>query len=242
MSEGIITRRGGASNAFAFIAVNYPSGFLLTASCGSKVLTALNTSGNWIFDIPFSGTWIVTATDGTYIASANVVISSKGQSEIVVLKYKTYLYNRGFENYLLIGGGGLVFTAYSNSPSRDSTQPVKYDTYMNSTSTYVSGRHFAQSGFRSDTSLDLTGFKELHMVYDGTTSQDYSSIDGSGRFGIGAINSGGYATTLSAIGRVESKASEFEVIIDITNINSGYFIFLHGGNSGSINVYEIFLT
>lgn len=58
MSECMIVRRGGgAKDAFAYIAVNYPVGSTCTATNGVRTLTAKDTSGKFVFNIPNSGTF-----------------------------------------------------------------------------------------------------------------------------------------------------------------------------------------
>ncbi len=88
MSEGIIVRRGGkAKDVFAFIVVTYPVGSTLTATKGSKVLTAGDTTGTWVFEIPEAEAWTIFSTDGTETTEKNIIISIKGQIEEVKLSY-----------------------------------------------------------------------------------------------------------------------------------------------------------
>lgn len=79
---------GGSDNTYAFIVVTYPAGSTCTCVKGSKTLRAKDTTGTWAFQIPEAGTWTVSCTDGINFASANVVISSEGQSESVELSYR----------------------------------------------------------------------------------------------------------------------------------------------------------
>ena len=79
---------GGGAKAFAFIVVTYPAGSVCTCTDGMKTLRAKNTTGTWVFDIPYAGTWTVSCTNGSETASASVVISAKGQSETVGLSYR----------------------------------------------------------------------------------------------------------------------------------------------------------
>lgn len=79
---------GGKSSVFAFIVVTYPEGSTLTATKGGKVLTAGDTTGIWVFEIPEAGTWTVTSTLGGDTATVDVSIASKGQSEGIKLSYR----------------------------------------------------------------------------------------------------------------------------------------------------------
>ena len=89
---------GGTSKAFAVISVTYPAGSVCTCSDGTKTLSLKDTSGQGFFLIPYAGTWIVTATDGTNTKSESVEITSEGQSESVVLNYQLVLFDNGIVN------------------------------------------------------------------------------------------------------------------------------------------------
>lgn len=78
---------GGKSNVFAFIVVTYPAGSTLTAIKGSKVLTAGDTTGKWVFEIPEAGTWEIKSKLGDKESTRNVSISYKGQGETITLAY-----------------------------------------------------------------------------------------------------------------------------------------------------------
>lgn len=78
---------GGGCGAYAFIIAAYPEGSTCTAFNGSKTLRAKDTSGSYVFKIPYAGTWTVSCTDGSQTASATVSITSEGQSESVSLSY-----------------------------------------------------------------------------------------------------------------------------------------------------------
>lgn len=96
----IYVMSGGGTKLFAAIGVTYPEGSVLTCTNGTKTLTAKNTSGQWVFAIPETGTWTVTATDGTNTSSKSVEITAEGQNVSVNLAYRTegYLYNAGVFN------------------------------------------------------------------------------------------------------------------------------------------------
>ena len=109
---------GGGAKAFAFIVVTYPAGSVCTCTDGTKTLRAKNTTGSWVFEIPYAGTWTVSCTDGTYTAEENVLISAKGQSESLLLRYILYLYKNGDKCVAVTGDystfnetyGGLAIT------------------------------------------------------------------------------------------------------------------------------------
>ena len=83
------------TNAYAFITVTYPAGSTLTCTSGSTTLNAKTTAGSYVFCVPQAGTWTVKATSGTNTASKSVSITSRWQSESVVLSYQLVLYDGG---------------------------------------------------------------------------------------------------------------------------------------------------
>ena len=103
----IIPLGGGGSKVVASIVVSYPAGSTLTCTLGSKVLTAKDTSGKWVFGLPSTGNWVVKATDGTDTISKTVSITTTGQEETVVLIYKYYIFKSGtgLKSGLEINGG-----------------------------------------------------------------------------------------------------------------------------------------
>jgi hypothetical protein len=86
---------GGTGKLFAAIGVTYPEGSTLTCTDGTKTLKAKTTSGQWVFAVPYAGTWIVTATDGKETASKTVEITTEGQCASVVLEYRYYIIKDG---------------------------------------------------------------------------------------------------------------------------------------------------
>lgn len=103
------------STAMAFFAatinVTYPSGSTCTATDGTTTLTAPDTTGTWTCVVPNAGTWTVTATGGDKTKSADVTISTNGQTESVTLQYITYLFNNGDTCDALTGGWGTGSTS-----------------------------------------------------------------------------------------------------------------------------------
>lgn len=91
----IIPLGGGGSKVVASIVVTYPAGSTLTCTLGSKVLTAKDTSGKWVFGLPSIGDWVVKAVKGSQSASKAVRITADGQSASVTLSYELVLFNNG---------------------------------------------------------------------------------------------------------------------------------------------------
>lgn len=91
----IIPLGGGGSKVVASIVVSYPAGSTCTCTLGSKVLTAKDTSGKWVFGLPSIGDWVVNAVKGSQSASKAVSITAESQVETVTLMFELLLFNNG---------------------------------------------------------------------------------------------------------------------------------------------------
>ena len=95
----------------ATINITYPAGSTCTCSDGTTTLSAPDTSGTWVCTVPNAGTWTVSSTDGDRSKSADVVITTDGQTESVTLQYITYLFNNGDTCDAITGGWGIGSTS-----------------------------------------------------------------------------------------------------------------------------------
>ena len=110
----IIPLGGGGSKVVASIVVSYPAGSTLTCTLGSKVLTAKDTSGKWVFGLPSTGNWVVKAVKDSKSKSATVEITAEGQTKTVELVYQLYIFKSGSgltSGYSKKGSGGTVSNA-----------------------------------------------------------------------------------------------------------------------------------
>lgn len=110
----IIPLGGGGSKVVASIVVTYPAGSTLTCTLGSKVLTAKDTSGKWVFGLPSTGNWVVKAVKDSKSKSATVEITAEGQVKTVELMYQLYIFKSGSgltSGYSKKGSGGTVSNA-----------------------------------------------------------------------------------------------------------------------------------
>lgn len=104
----IIPLGGGGSKVVASIVVTYPAGSTLTCTLGSKVLTAKDTSGKWVFGLPSTGNWVVKAVKDSKSKSATVEITAQGQVKNVTLTYQLDIFKSGSgltSGYSVNGGG-----------------------------------------------------------------------------------------------------------------------------------------
>lgn len=117
----------GGVNVVALIVANYPLGATCTATCNGITLTA-DSGTKYVFQIPFLGTWVVTADLDGVTQTVNVTISAHGDVEWIMLypySSATFLYNQGNEYTSETGGwtsnglvskatDSLVFSPYGN--------------------------------------------------------------------------------------------------------------------------------
>ena len=115
----IIPLGGGGSKVVASIVVTYPAGSTLTCTLGSKVLTAKDTSGKWVFGLPSMGNWVVKAVKDSKQKSATVEITAKGQVKTVELAYELILFDGGDNTSVT---GGWAYTITDNGYGDDSVR------------------------------------------------------------------------------------------------------------------------
>ena len=101
----IIPLGGGGSKVVASIVVTYPAGSTCTCTLGSRVLTAKNTSGKWVFGLPSIGDWVIKATSGSKSKSKTVSITAEGQVKNVTLMFEAILWEAGADQNTSITGG-----------------------------------------------------------------------------------------------------------------------------------------
>lgn len=82
---------GGSGGAYAYVKAVYPSGSVCTATNGTKTITAEDTTGEYVFNIPEPSStpesWTVGCTDGTSDDSKIVSVSAKYQIDTIMLTY-----------------------------------------------------------------------------------------------------------------------------------------------------------
>lgn len=101
----IIPLGGGGSKVVASIVVSYPAGSTCTCTLGSRVLTAKDTSGKWVFGLPSTGNWVIKAVSGSKSKSKAVSITAEGQVENVTLMFEAILWEAGADQNTSITGG-----------------------------------------------------------------------------------------------------------------------------------------
>ena len=186
MGEAFIVRRGGGY-AFAQIDVEYPEGSACTCSNGSKTLTAKTTDGKWVFNVPSTGTWTVTATGSGKTRSESVSITARYQVKSVTLQYDLYLVQSGQKKVQFTtqnadfeeASGGVDFYAQSSGSAYTFVQELGLFNTLKIQSLY------------SDINVIAVIFRDIGSEYaarvtieEGQSTLDISSFDGSGYVGI----------------------------------------------------------
>lgn len=160
---GITNVGGGGGMAYAYIGVVYDAGATVTCTDGNKTYRAKDTSGLYVFPVPYAATWIVTATDGTSTRSESVVITSLWQDVVVTISFwDGTLYYDGNDYAEYTGGWA------KNSSMKKYYSPSSQIHYINNGSVSfnqrinlsVSKTHSCAIAQTMQT-IDLTGFDSI---------------------------------------------------------------------------------
>lgn len=162
---------GGGAKVFAVISVTYSEGNVCTCTDGTKTLKLKDTSGQGFFLIPYAGTWIVTATDGTNTKSESVEITSEGQSVSVELSYWDGTLFKNGEQYTDITGGwshnDSAIVGYGIGLKGSLTSDA-----MKITCSGDSGACF----WHTVNKIDLTEFSQLVVTFKSITQTTYRNV------------------------------------------------------------------
>lgn len=217
---------GGTGKAFAVIGVTYPAGSVCTCTDGSKTLKLKDTSGQGFFLIPYAGTWIATATDGTNTKSENVEITTEGQSVSVKLDYPPYLFREGI--------GQII--PFKSVKEENATISINANgIVMNYTSTSL-----GQVGVGTTNVVDLSNYSKL--IFDAIcnrTTTDNEYTDAAVVINTEEINYTVKLSGLKAYNAMVPDGVRREYAIDISSFNAEYYIGAKGLIDGTI--YNIWL-
>lgn len=160
----IIPLGGGGSKIVASIVVSYPAGSTCTCTLGSRVLTAKDTSGKWVFGLPSTGSWVVASTSGDKTASKTVSITTEGQVETVGLAYELVLFDNGVVN-------GYLWDANDRSGgTNDSTSSVSTKISLIAYG-YWDGNYYSADATRGTSdSFDLSTYSTLKIQVSAVSS------------------------------------------------------------------------
>ena len=227
MSKGYIIGGGGSTKMFAVIGVTYPAGSTCTCTNGTKTLKAKDTSGTAIFNVPSTGTWTVTATNGDKTASKSVSITAEGQTENVTL---TYAYLSVFKE-----GTGAVQTLTKLKQSASSIS-------VGSTGISFSYSSSDNAGVMAVTTaaIDLSTHSTLHVeakITEIITVYPTWQM----HFGVFSQKTIENDPSVVALAYVKPKANSTrtEYTVDVSSLTSSGYVGLYGVGAGT--VYNIWL-
>jgi hypothetical protein len=226
----------------ATISVKYPSGSTCTCSDGSTTLTALDTSGSYIFTVRRTGSWTIKSTNGEKSASKVVSITSDGQSASVELFYATYLCNKGDQCTSVTGGYTAVAKKAASSASHTGA-PAIID---NASSMTIQPQKTSSPGqyvggiVKTTNKIDCKNYSKL--VFKGAVS---GVVDG---FNSAAIS---IWTEIGSDNQTENRVKHQKlyndsttVTVDISDLTSSYYIGFGFDSQNSqieVNVSELYL-
>lgn len=246
MSDAYIVRRGGGAKAdvFAFIVVTYPAGSTLTATKGSKVLTAGDTTGKWVFDIPEAGTWVVTLTDEIRIKTKNVSVSEKGQREQLDIRYNVYYFRDG-DVCSDVTGGWTPVSYRKNSYYTEGAPTVTNNQDSKTIAYRFTNVNRNNSGvYRTVNKIDVTNIDTLRFEISAEINTNISIAQFDIQIGISPLSAQYYDGNNNIVkvltdiaGSIPKKIEN----VDVSNVTGTYYIyvFLNSatiGKTGNQNV------
>lgn len=200
----------------ATINITYPAGSTCTCSDGTTTLSAPDTSGTWACIVPNAGTWTVGSTDGDKSKSADVVITTDGQTENITLQYITHLFNNGDTCDAITGGWGT--SAASTGSASISGQQISIVAY-------------AEKSFSCGpkNKIDVSEYKALSVTVD--------SIDN------GSLSVYLYATSISNPAAKVTTSTTGTVSLDISSVSGAntVLLFFYSEKGGAVKVSEVSL-
>ena len=223
---------GGSTKMFAVIGVTYPAGSTCTCTNGTKTLKAKGTSGTAIFNVPSTGTWTVTATNGDKTASKSVSITAEGQTVVIGLSYA--LYDTGDENESLTGGWELINRSGGAAGSKTATALVS-----GTATTYL------QNIFYTANVLDLSNYSTLKATITvkasgGSYPDEQFAAIGVTSTDLSQYTSGSYPSTLlkydtlfDIAGAKTTTVGSTTLSADVSAVSSGTVVLSFGWTTGS---------
>lgn len=196
----------------ATINITYPAGSTCTCSDGTTTLSAPDTSGSWTCIVYNAGTWTVSSTDGDKSKSADVVITTDGQTESVTLQYITYLFKDGETYDSLTGGWNGMFNAEKQALQLSAAAGKTNFAYPKS-------------------KIDLTNYDTVSAVVT-------ENVGASSEFSLyitGAIGQSAVASATLGAGAAT------RVDLDVSSVTGSYYVMtsLYSENGRSVYVTEV---
>ena len=212
----IIPLGGGGSKVVASITVSYPAGSTCTCTLGSKVLTAKDTSGKWVFGLPSIGSWVVKITkDGS--TKSQTVSVVEGDNKSITMSFQTYLFKSGgggSETWKALAGGHATATIADDKMSSNGGSQIYY---------------FSECGFTTENAVNLTGVNKV--VFDLETNIGLASSNAklycgvsTNKFTRGSESSTMAVSSFSAYTTISETTSRSQITLDVSTLSGSYYI------------------
>lgn len=222
---GIGISSSGCS-VYAVIDATYPEGATCICSNGTHTIKAKDTSGHFLFGIPNSGEWTVTASSADQEPKSVTVSVTESKAYAIEITFKPLFYFAGNEYEGLTGGwkksgtgGSLEKTAL--------TMLVKTNTYQKNTNAITTNK------------IDLTNIATIvfDVESDTTYPTGYPRVGVTSKENPVADVSGDYSASTTL------KEGRREVAVDISKLSGSYYVTAGGihGDAGSntITIYKV---
>ena len=196
----------------ATISVSWPAGSACACTDGQQVLNAPDTSGSYTFNVPNTGEWTVTCTNGgDKTASKSVSITAEGQTETVTLAYAYVLYEAGtkyvdFTDKNVALGSSITWGSTNVTINVPSSISAIWATFTNSAT------------------VNLSNYSKLKCTLSALTIQSTASNYYFFVLGVSSTSDPAWNTDLIASKKLTStntSSAEQTVAVDISTISSG---------------------
>lgn len=223
----------GGGTAFAYIRVAYPAGGTVRCTDGRKSFVARDTSGLYVFGVPYAATWTLTLSLNGSTVSDTVTITTMYQVETIALNpWNGIAFDNG-DQYTSITGGWYKNTNITPQVSGGTTGT---DCGAGSTEMYFRPNAANQYCFvQTRNKVDVTGFSKMACTVSSYNSTNNVLI----YFYLSDKSSGTMSLQYYRIFNGIAGTGEL-THVDITSATGSYYITLacapHSGKSNT-NLY-----
>lgn len=230
-TKGYIVPGNSSNKPKAYLSVTFPEDSVCTATHDGKgkTLTAKDTSGFFVFNLPYIGEWTVSITNGTKTVSQTVDITFVGQNLTIDLEYwDGVIYNAGVEyeggiNTVRAIGGSSMSTG---TPTATATKNSTY-IRLNCAKSHIHG-YAGYACAASGTKIDLSKYSKVAVNLSTCNTSATLMVTSSSPYSTGTSIAWGStlaSATLSATG---------VTALDVSNVDSGYVcVYLTSGSTES---------
>ena len=217
--------------------ITYPAGSICTVSNYKKTWTAPNTSGSWTFKANEVGVYTVKSVSGSKSKEKEVLITTKGQVETVVLAYELVIYSAGSFGK---NADGTTFNA-KNSDDNNASSITKNSAYM----LWKCGAN-AYCMFYISPKASCAGYKTLNISVTNASMTIDTDETGKGKWGL-SNSTNVKGTGFVAVTNFSKFSGSKTLTLDVSNVGATeYYVAMQfgtptSGGSFSARVTKIWL-